>query len=197
MVQLGLMHYIYILMVVIVVVTMVFKKDIVLPCIIGLFVMGVVSTGSILKAVQIIYNSLIAAGNELWGIIVIISLVVAMTKALQDIGADDLMMEPVKKLMINKNSAFFVLGFVMLAVSWFIWPSPAVALVGAIMLPAAVKTGLPAIWAAVAMNIFGHGIGLSSDYFIQGAPSITAKAAGIKDPYEVISASIPLWITIK
>ncbi|MGE4282747.1 MAG: hypothetical protein AB7G87_03420 [Clostridia bacterium] len=196
MVEIGLLHYIYIAMVFIILLTMAFKKDIVLPCIIGLFVMGYAASGSLLKGVQVIYNALIASGTEFWSIIVIISLVVAMSKALQDIGADDLMMSPIKRLMINRNASFIVLGIIMAIMSWFIWPSPAVALVGAIMVPAAMRAGLPAIWAAVAMNLFGHGVALSSDYFIQGAPSITAKGAGISDTLDIINSSWPLWITM-
>ncbi|CDF58439.1 membrane protein, putative [Thermobrachium celere DSM 8682] len=81
----------------------------------------------------------------------------------------------------------------MMVISWFFWPSPAVALIGVILLPAAVKAGLPALGVAVAMNIFGHGIALSSDFVIQGAPKLTASGAGI--PVEnVISASVPLVI---
>lgn len=193
--SLGLLHYIYIGMVIVIIVTMSLKKDTVLPCIIGLFLIGFASSGSMLTAVQVIFNAIIAAGKEFLGIIVIISLVVAMSKALSDIGADNLMMSPIKKLMINRNIAFWILGLVMTTVSFIIWPSPAVALVGAVMLPAALKTGLPAVWAASAMNLFGHGIALSGDYFIQGAPDITAKAAGI-DASSVMSASLPLWITM-
>jgi hypothetical protein len=193
---LGILHYIYIAMVFVIIITMVFRKDTVLPCIIGLFLIGLASSGSLLTAVQVIFNSLIAAGKEFWGIIVIISLVVAMSKALRDIGADELMMSPIKKFMISKNIAFWSLGLVMTTVSLIIWPSPAVALVGAIMLPAALRVGLPAVWAASAMNLFGHGIALSGDYFIQGAPDITAKAAGFQNASSVASASIPLWITM-
>ncbi len=196
MVQLTTLHYAYFFIVLIIMITMAFRKDTVLPCILGIFAIGFLSSGSLLKGVQTVYNALIAAGNEFWGIIVVISLVVAMSHALQDIGADELMMAPIKKLMINPIVAFFSLGFVMMFFSWFIWPSPSVALVGAIMLPAAIQAGLPAIWAAVAMNIFGHGVALSSDYFIQGAPSITAKAAAIENPLTLIQASIPLWLTM-
>lgn len=193
---LGILHYIYIGMVFVIILTMVFRKDTVLPCIVGLFLIGYASSGSLLTAVQVIYNAIIAAGKEFWGIVVIISLVVAMSKALGDIGADELMMRPIKRLMVNHSIAFWSLGLVMTAVSFIIWPSPAVALVGAIMLPAALKTGLPAVWAAAAMNLFGHGIALSGDYFIQGAPDITAKAAGFANASPVINASIPLWITM-
>ncbi|MFA9379735.1 MAG: hypothetical protein ACERKO_01625, partial [Acetanaerobacterium sp.] len=110
-------------------------------------------------------------------------------------GADELMVRPLKNVIKSSKVAFFVVGCVMLIASWFIWPSPAVALVGALLLPVALKAGLPAIWAAVSMNLFGHGLGLSGDYFIQGAPAITAKAAGIPTT-DVMVASIPLWIVM-
>lgn len=196
MVQLSALHYIYVLMVLVVIITMAFRKDTVLPCIIGLLIIGFTYSGSPLTAVQVVFNALIAAGTEFWGIILVISLVVAMSHSLQDIGADHLIVAPIKKIMINPTIAFFSLGLVMLFFSWFVWPSPAVALVGAIMLPAAIQAGLPAIWAAVAMNIFGHGVALSSDYFIQGAPAITAKAAAIDNPLTLIQASLPLWFTM-
>lgn len=196
MVELTSLHIVYILIVLAVIVTMGFRKDTVLPCILGIFIIGFMYSGSLVKGIQSVYNALIISGNEFWGIILVISLVIAMSKALQDIGADELMMRPMKKVMVNPTIAFFLLGFIMLFFSWFIWPSPAVALVGAIMLPAAIKAGLTPIWAAVAMNIFGHGIGLSSDFFIQGAPSITSKAAGISDSLTLSKAVLPLWLTM-
>lgn len=45
------------------------------------------------------------------------------------------------------------------------------------------------------MNLFGHGIALSSDFIIQGAPKLTADAAGIPVG-DVIAASIPLVIVM-
>ena len=105
-------------------------------------------------------------------------------------------MKPAAKLMVNSNIAFWVLGISMLFASWFFWPSPATALIGAVMLPVAVRAGLPIMGAAMAMNLFGHGIALSTDYVIQGAPTITAKAAGFADAGPVMSASIPLIITM-
>lgn len=196
MVELTPLHIVYFIIVLLVIITMGFRKETVLPCILGIFIIGSMYFGSIVKGVQTVFNALIISGNEFWGIILVISLVLAMSKALSDIGADELMMLPLKKLMINPTIAFFALGFIMLFFSWFIWPSPAVALVGAIMLPAAIKAGLTPIWAAVAMNIFGHGIALSSDFFIQGAPAITAKAAGISDSLTMSKAILPLWLTM-
>ncbi|MDF2949297.1 MAG: hypothetical protein K0R07_1328 [Sedimentibacter sp.] len=189
------LHYLYIVMVVIILAIMLMKKDIVIPCIIGIFAMGYLYSGNAVAAIQSIFNTVIYAGNEFWGIIVIISLVVAMSKALQEVGSDMLIMSPIKKLMVNPTLAFFGVGFTMMIISWLVWPSPAVPLVGAVLLPAAVGAGLPVIYVAVAMNLFGHGIALSSDFFIQGAPTITAAGAGI-DVTEVVKASIPIWFAM-
>lgn len=188
-------HHLYIVMVVIILVIMLMKKEIVIPCIIGIFLMGFLYSSSIVVAIQSIFNSIIYSGREFWNIIVIISLVVAMSKALQAIGADILITQPIKKLMVNQNMAFWGIGFAMMIVSWLVWPSPAVPLIGAVLLPAAVAAGLPVIYVAVAMNLFGHGIALSSDLFIQGAPTITAAAAGI-DVTKVIRASMPMWLAM-
>ncbi|MDF2537260.1 MAG: hypothetical protein K0S76_281 [Herbinix sp.] len=196
MAELTLLHLVYFIFVLLVIITMAFRKETVLPCILGIFVIGAIYSGSFIKGVQTVYQALIISGNEFWGIILVISVVLAMSKALRDLGADELMMLPMKKLMINPTIAFFSLGAIMLFFSWFIWPSPAVALVGAIMLPAAIKAGLSPVWAGVAMNIFGHGIALSSDFFIQGAPVITAKAAGMNDSLAMSKAVFPLWLTM-
>lgn len=189
------LHYLYIVMVVIILAIMLMKKDIVIPCIIGILAMGYLYSGSAVAAIQSIFNTIIYAGNEFWGIIVIISLVVAMSKSLQEIGSDVLIMSPIKKVMVNPTMAFFGVGLTMMIISWLVWPSPAVPLVGAVLLPAAVAAGLPVIYVAVAMNLFGHGIALSSDFFIQGAPTITAAGAGI-DVTEVVKASIPIWLVM-
>ncbi len=195
MVTLGVLHYIYIIMTVVIITALMFKKEIVLPCIIGVLLMGFASSGNIITTIQIMYNSLVASGSEFLGIIVVIALVVSMSKSLGAIGADELMIRPFQKVIKSQKVAFFVVGFVMMIAAWFIWPSPAVALVGALLLPVALKAGLPAIWAAVSMNLFGHGVALCGDFFIQGAPSITAKAAGIETT-KLMTASVPLWLVM-
>ncbi len=45
------------------------------------------------------------------------------------------------------------------------------------------------------MNLFGHGIALSGDFVIQGAPKLTADAAGLPVS-SVVSASVPLVIVM-
>jgi NADH:ubiquinone oxidoreductase subunit 3 (subunit A) len=137
---------------------------------------------------------LIAAGGEFWGLITVISLVVALSKALSDVGADHLIMRPAAVAMVNSDVAFWVTGLGMLVISWFVWPSPATALIGAIILPVAIRAGLPAMGAAVAMNLFGHGAALSGDFVIQAAPGISAKTAevGVGD----VMSGWPIWLAM-
>lgn len=193
MINLDIIHYTYIVVVIIIIVLIALKKDIILTCILGLGIIGYVFTGDLLKAIQIIYKGIAISGKEFVEIIVVIAMVNGMSKALHSIGSDELIIKPVKKLMINNTMAFFVLGITMTLTSWFIWPTPAVIFIGSIMVPAAISAGLPAIWAAVVLTIFGNGVALSSDFIIQAAPSITAKTAMVQNPTSIIKASIPYW----
>lgn len=192
MVTLTSLHFAYMAVTVIVLAAMLMKKEIVVPCAVGILLIGYLYSGSAVAAVQTLNNAIIHSCIELLGIIVVIALVVSMSRSLISIGADEMIMRPVRRIIRTRNSAFWIIGVAMLLVSWLIWPSPAVALIGALLLPVAGRVGLPAIWAAVAMNLFGHGAGLSSDFFIQGAPDITATAAGV-DTVEIMKASVPLW----
>ena len=195
MVTLSLVHYIFIVMTVLILVFLIFKKEIVIPCVLGILLIGLAYTGNVVSSVQILNNAIITSNGELFGIMLVIALVTALSKAMHTVGIDELMIRPVRKIIKKPTGAFWGIGLCMLIVSWLIWPSPAVVLIGALLLPVAGRVGLPAIWAAVAMNIFGHGMGLSSDFFIQGAPAITAASADIPVT-SVISASFPLWLVM-
>ena len=193
MVNLSVIHYVYIVIILIITIVIALKKDIILPCILGIGVIGYIYTSDVLQAVQIIYKAVVVSGKEFIEIVVIIALVNAMSSALHDMGADELIIKPMKRLMINKTMSFFVLGITMTLTSWFIWPTPAVVFIGALMVPAAIETGLPRIWAAVVLCLFGKGVALSSDFILQAAPSITAKSANLPDALGIIKESIPFW----
>ena len=188
-------HWVYAFFVVIVVITMAKRRDALIPCIMGAFLVGWTVTGSPLGAIETVFKASVVATRELLDIILVISIIGGLAAALEDIGAERLMIAPARALMKSPEMAFWIVGIVMLIASYFLWPSPATALVGAVLVPAASHVRLPAISAAVAMNIFGHGIALSTDYVIQGAPSISAKAANV--PVEaVMQSQIPLIITM-
>ncbi|MBS5883700.1 MULTISPECIES: TRAP transporter large permease subunit [Clostridium] len=189
------LHYIYLIFIIVIIIAMIKKRDISLICILGIFILGLIGTQSLSKATMGIFNSFVYATKELMPTIFIISVVTAMSRSLIDSGINDEIVSPFKGVIKNYWIAYWVIGIVMMILSWFFWPSPAVALIGALFLPLAKKAGLPAMGVAIAMNLFGHGIALSSDYIIQAAPKLTADAAGIPIG-SVISASVPLAITM-
>jgi TRAP-type C4-dicarboxylate transport system permease large subunit len=193
MVELTAAHWVYAIFIVIVLITMAMRRETPLVCIIGSFILSWVITGNLVKAVQAIFNAVTVAFNELLGVVVIISLIVAMAKMLEETGLAEMMFRPVQGMMKSPGIAYWVMGFVIMIVAWVIWPSPAIALVGALLLPAAIKVGLPPISAAMAISMFGYGCALTTDYIIQGAPGITAKASGIAVG-DVMAKSVPMLI---
>lgn len=192
-VQLGALHYVYLILILLIFLFMILKKDITLICIAGIFALGFIATGSLASSITGVFNSFVYAIGQLLDIILVIAAITAMGIILTKTGINEAMAYPFTKLMKTPTLAYWIIGIFMMIISLFFWPSPAVALIGAILVPAAVKAGLPAIGAAIAMNIFGHGVALSGDFVIQGAPKLTAGGAGIPVG-DVISASIPLVI---
>ncbi len=174
---------------------MVKRRDTTLICILGIFMLAIVATGEITASISGVFNSFIYAITELLSTILIISIIVAMSRVLTKTGINEVMVAPFARFIKTPALGYWTIGILMMVISWFFWPSPAVALLGAVLLPAAIRAGLPALGVAMAMNLFGHGIALSSDFVIQGAPKLTADAASIPVG-DVVSASIPLVITM-
>jgi len=193
MVELTAAHWVYALFVILILVTMALRKDTPLVCIVASFVLSWVVTGDLVKAVQAVYNSISVAFSELLGIVVIISMIVAMAKMLEETGLAEMMFRPVRGMIKSPGVAFWVMGAVIMIVAWVIWPSPAIALVGALLLPAAIEVGLPPICAAMAISMFGYGCSLTTDFIIQGAPGITSKAAGVTVA-DIMWRSLPMLI---
>ena len=190
-IQLSLLHWVYLLFTFLILGFMVAKRDTSLVCIIGIFLLAIIATSSLSQSIMTIFNSFIFAIVELLGTILIISIIVGMSSILTKTGISQVMVSPFSRFIKTPTLAYWVIGILMMIISWFFWPSPAVALIGVVLLPVAVEVGLPALGVAMAMNLFGHGIALSGDFIIQGAPKLTADAAGIPVG-ELISASIPL-----
>jgi hypothetical protein len=194
-VELTLVHWIYLLFILLIIGFMVSRLDTSILCIVGIFVIAIVASGSLTKSIMSIFSSFLYAISELLPTILIISLIVAMSKTLTQTGINDVMIAPFAKIIRTPSLAYWVIGILMMFISLFFWPSPAVALLGAVLLPVAIRAGLPALGVAMAMNLFGHGIALSGDFIIQAAPKLTADAAGLPVG-DVISASIPLVIVM-
>lgn len=192
LVGLSVSHWLYVLTVVVIIISIIFRRDVIIPSIVGLFLIGFFAEtphmgilDNLIFGVQVIFSGLLNAGKLLFDIMLIIAIMVALLNSLRQQGADRLMVEPLQKLMIGPWTAFFVLGISMYLAAIFFWPTPSIALVGTVLLPVAVQIGLPAMAAAVSVNLFGHGMALSADPVIQGANRLTATAAGI-DTGEVL-----------
>ncbi|WP_458412801.1 hypothetical protein ACNQFZ_18620 [Schinkia sp. CFF1] len=190
-VELTALHWIYVAFILIIIGFMVMRRDTTLICIVGIFLLAFTATQSLSSSISSIFNSFIYAITELLGTILVISIIVSMSKVLTRTGVNDVMISPFTKLIRTPALAYWTIGILMMVISWFFWPSPAVALLGAVLLPVAIRVGLPALGVAMAMNLFGHGIALSGDFIIQGAPKLTADAAGIP-VLDVVQASVPL-----
>ncbi len=192
-ITLSTLHWVYLIFILMIIAFIVMRKDTSFICIAGIMALGFIATSSAANAVTGVFNSFAYAIKELLGTILVISIIYGMSKVLMKTGINEIMVHPFTKLIRTPTLAYWVIGILMMVISWFFWPSPAVALMGAVLLPVALKAKLPAIGVAVAMNLFGHGIALSGDFIIQGAPKLTADGAGIPVG-EVIAASVPLVI---
>lgn len=176
----GAAHWIYLSGIVLIIAVMIARKNVVIPALAATFLTAWVFTGSLVTGLESIFNASLTAASELFSIFLIIALVTALLGSLRALGADRRMVEPFRVVMRTGHSAFWVLALVTYVISLFFWPTPAVPLMGAILLPAAIAAGLPPISAGLAIAIAGQGMALSSDYVIQVAPGLSAKAAGVE-----------------
>lgn len=177
--ELTTSHWLYGLFTLIIIGTMVFRRGVVLPSLLGTFIIAWVFKGSVIEGFTAIFNANLVAAQELFSIFLIITFMIALLHSLRDLGADQRMIQPIQKLMINGHVSYFILIAVTYVISLFFWPTPAVPLICALLVPAAVRAGLPVMTAAVAIAISGQGMALSSDYIVQVAPGLSAKSAGI------------------
>ena len=186
------LHYAYLIGVIVILAVMVLKKDTPAVCIAFLFILGLIGLKSVTGGIITVFSAVLYAGREFMEVLATIALVTSLSKCLKDLGSDYLMMVPMAGIMKTPSLTWWILGLTMFLFSLFLWPSPSVALVGAIMLPFAVKAGLNPLAAAMAMNLFGHGFALSYDVVIQGAPAISAGAAGLDTP-DILQQAWPLF----
>lgn len=172
-------HWLYVVGILAVVITMLFRRNVVIPCMIFTLIIGWLFKGSFIGGVLTVFNSSLIAAQDLFSIFLIIALMVMMLKSISITGSDELMVKPLKRFMISPAVSYLILIVATYAISLFFWPTPAVPLIGALLVPVAIKAGLPPMLGAMALALAGQGMALSGDVIIQGAPGLTAKAAGI------------------
>ncbi len=144
-IDLTSLHWIYLSFIGLIIAFMVFRKDTTIICILGIFTIAAVATGSLTGSISSIFSSFIYAITELLPTILVISIIVAMSRSLTSTGINDVMIKPFASFIRTPTLAYWTIGLVMMFISWFFWPSPAVALLGAVLVPVALRVGLPAL----------------------------------------------------
>ena len=177
-VVLNAAHWVYLASVAAIILTMILRANVVVPSVIGTFLVVLAITGNPISGLIGIFSASFVAAKELFNIFLVITFMTALLNALKTLQADVRMVQPFRRVMRGGHSSFIILALCTYVISLFFWPTPAVPLVSAILLPAAIAAGLPPLAGAMAIAIAGQGMALSSDYVIGVAPGISAKAAG-------------------
>src|SRR4051794_29483379 len=170
-----------------IVLSMMLRANVVVPAIIATFAVAATYSGSLIGATIAVFNGSLVAAKELFSIFPVIALMTSLLNALRALGADQQMVRPFRKVMTNGHVAFLVVSAITYVISLFFWPTPAVPLVAATLLPAAIVAGLPPMGAAIAIAVAGQGMALSSDYVIRVAPGISARSAGLPDAAAMVA----------
>lgn len=173
-------HWMFAFVTLVIIVAIIFRRGVVIPTLIGTFLVALLYKGSVVGGFTAVFNANLVAAKELFNIFLIMTFMVALLNSLKDLGADKQMIAPIQKYMVNGHVAFFVLVGITYMISLFFWPTPAVPLICALLVPAAVRAGLPVMGAAMAVALAGQGMALASDYVMQVVPMVTATAAGIE-----------------
>src|SRR5690625_2238450 len=129
--ELTLSHWLYLIGTIIIIITMVFKKNVVVPALLTIFFIGWVYSGSIFVAIQAVFNANLAAAVELFHIFLIIAVMTGLLQSIRSIGADEQMVKPFQTFMKNGFLSYWILVVITYFLSLFFWPAPAVPLIGA------------------------------------------------------------------
>ncbi|WP_312521482.1 hypothetical protein [Anaerospora sp.] len=194
-VVLSVADWVYLAFIIITFACLATRRDALLPTLVGLLLTGIALKGNLLGGVLVVYKAILAAGIDLLNIIVIVASITALTKTMADMGTDRIIVAPARRFLRNPTMAFWTLAVVTLLLSWVIRATPTAALLGALLVPAAVVAGMSPMVAAMILSIVGKGMGLSSDYLSQGTVSFTAKVTKIPAA-ELFAASLPIWLTV-
>lgn len=192
--QLTAAHWVYMAGVASLLVVMFLRKNVIVPAIIATFVTAWLYTGEFLKGIGSVFSASMVATTELLNIFLVLTVVTALLGALRGIGADQRMIAPIAKLMKNGPISYVVLFIGTYLLSLVFWPTPTLALLAAILLPAAIRAGLSPLGAAMAVAISGQGMALASDYVIGVAPSLSASGAGVAANSIADRALVLSWV---
>ena len=88
------LHFLYLIGVITILTTMILRKDTPLVCIVFLFFIGLVASGTLTGGIQTVFTSILYAAKEFMEIIATIALITALSKCLSELGSDRIMQLP-------------------------------------------------------------------------------------------------------
>jgi hypothetical protein len=193
--QLTAAHWVFLAGVIVILATMIMRKNIVVPAVVATFLTALVWSGSLATGLSAVFNASLVAATSLFNIFLIIAMVTAMLRSLEGLGSDKRMVTPFRRVMRNAHLSWWTLVIVTYFISLFFWPTPAVPLVGAVLVPVAIRAGLRPLAVGFTIAIAGQGMALSSDYVIGVAPQLSATAANA-DPTVVGNRAFVLSLIV-
>ncbi len=173
---------------------MAMRRNVIVPAVIATAITAWAYTGSVFKGLAAPFNGLIVATTELLNIFLVLAVIGAMTGALRAMNIDGRMLRPLVRFMRNGHMAFVVLFVASYFMSLVFWPTPTLAILAALLIPAAVAAGLTRLGAAIAIALSGQGMALASDYVLGVAPSITASGGSLDAGVIADRALVLSWI---
>ena len=179
MIEITFTHIVYLLFVIGIIASIILKKDSSLIVIFGLFIISLMTRGTFIGGLQGVYQAIFQAAKFMLGIPVLVGIVYALSLLMKETGSDHLMVAPLKRILGRPKISYWVLGITMFVLTLFFRPMPAVALIGAILVPVALSAGMTGFAAGVPLVMFGHGAGLAGDWVVQVIPQLLSNTANI------------------
>lgn len=179
-------HWVFLAVTIAMIFAMAVRRGVIILAMAGIVTLALLSphagTTMIDKAVfaaQSMFRAAIVGGSHLFDTILLVGFLGALLHLLREEGIDKVMAAPFARAMRGRTSAFLSLTAASLFFSLFFWPTPAALMIGACLLPAALRAGLPPVAAGMAISMAGHGMALSGDPVIQAAARITGAPGGL------------------
>lgn len=98
-VSIGPAHWAYLAGVLVIILTMAFRANVVVPSILATVVVAFAWSGSAITGIGSIFSASMVAAKELFNIFLIIALMTALLNALKDLGSDIRMVKPFRAVM--------------------------------------------------------------------------------------------------
>ena len=187
-------HWFYIGGVAVLLVVMAMRRNVIVPAVVATAITAWAYTGSFFKGLAAPFNGLIVATTELLNIFLVLAVIGALTGAMRGMEIDARLLRPLVRFMRNGHQAFVVVFIASYLMSLVFWPTPTLAILAAVLIPAAIAAGLTRLGAAIAVALSGQGMALASDYVMGVAPGITATGGALDADVIADRALVLSWI---